>query len=283
MSNFASGLYFGEVVHQRFAPRRHRLRYRMFQGLFDLDELPSLGRKLRFFSHNRGNVFSFYDSDHGGATGGSLRSYIEDLLSQAGLRADGGRIALLCMPRILGFVFNPLSIFYCYGDHGKLISIVYEVNNTFGQRHSYLIPVDSPDYDGVCQACKKDFYVSPFMDMEMTYKFRLSLPGTTLTTSIDGSHASGAPLIFASFTGVRRRFSDGTLLSALVTYPFLTLGVVVAIHWEAVRLLAKGLRLRRRPTPPQSVTIVEAAGSNPSDARRAKALGALHKLDKQSA
>lgn len=283
MSNSASCLYFGEVVHQRFAPRRHRLRYRMFQGLFDLDELPSLGRKLRLFSHNRANVFSFYDSDHGDATGAALRPYVEDLLSRAGLAVDGGAITVLCMPRIFGFVFNPLSIFYCHGRDGGLIALLYEVNNTFGQRHSYLIPVEPSDCTIVRQTCTKNFYVSPFMDMEMIYRFKINFPGARLATSIDGSHAGGAPVIFASFTGVRRELSDGALLSAIVTYPLMTLGVVAAIHWEAVKLLAKGLRLRRRPPPPQSVTIVEAAGSNPNNQRRAEAPGPLHKLDKQSA
>jgi DUF1365 family protein len=284
MSEFASCFYFGEVVHQRFFPRRHRLRYRVFQGLFDLDELPGLGRKLRFFSHNRTNVFAFHDSDHGDGSGGTLRAYVEKLLMQAGLPVDGGRIALLCMPRILGFVFNPLSIFYCYTPEGDLIAILYEVNNTFGQRHSYLIPVETAVGESVRQVCKKEFYVSPFMDMDMTYSFKLTLPEATLATSINGNHPDGAPLIFAAFTGARRELSDLTLVAALATYPLLTLGVVGAIHWEAIKLFAKGLRLRHRPSPPPAaVTIVQPPGTTPRGPSQAEALDYLHKMDKQSA
>ena len=257
MNEFASSIYFGEVIHQRFSPRRHHLRYRVFQGLFDLDELPTLGRKLRFFSYNRVNVFSFHDTDHGDAAGGGLRAHVEALLAKAGLSIDGGRIDLLCMPRILGFVFNPLSIFYCFTRHGDLIAILYEVNNTFGQRHHYLIPVDATAGGNVRQACRKEFHVSPFMDMDMVYDFKLTVPAETLVTTVSGSQMGGAPLIYASFTGARRELSDATLVKALVIYPLLTLGVVGAIHWEAVKLLAKGLRLRRlRPPPPSGTAAV---------------------------
>jgi hypothetical protein len=282
MSGLASGLYFGEVVHQRFFPRRHRLRYRVFQGLFDLDELPGLSRKLRLFSHNRANLFAFHDSDHG--DGGTLRAYVENLVTQAGLSIVGGRIAVLCMPRILGFVFNPLSIFYCYNREGSLVANLYEVNNTFGERHSYLIPAEVADHDGVKHRCEKVFYVSPFMDMAMNYDFKLTLPGATLATVINGSRADGAPLILASFFGTRRELSDRMLLLALTTYPLLTVGVVAAIHWEAVKLFAKGLRLRRRPAPPLAdVTIVRPPRATPREATQTEALDCLHKMDKQSA
>lgn len=284
MRGLASCLYFGEVFHERFAPRRHRLRYQVFQGLFDLDELPNLGRKLRLFSHNRSNVFAFHDRDHGDAEAGSLRAYIEILLKEAGLPVEGGRIALLCMPRVFGFVFNPLSIYYCYNVAGDLRVVVYEVNNTFGQRHTYLIPVDPAAHDGVRQSCQKEFYVSPFMDMDMNYEFKLTFPGATLATRINGKGADGAPLIFASFTGVRRELSDSTLLAALVRYPLLTLGVVAAIHWEAVKLFVKGLRLRHRPSPPPvSVSFVEPLEATLNMACEAEAFERLHKMDKQSA
>ncbi|MDB5479599.1 MAG: hypothetical protein JWO83_652 [Caulobacteraceae bacterium] len=281
MSQFASCLYFGEVVHQRFSPRRHRLRYRVFQGLFDLDELPDLERKLRFFSHNRTNLFAFHDSDHG--DGGTLRAYVENLMRQAGLSVEGGRIVVLCMPRVLGFVFNPVSIFYCYDGQAGLVALIYEVNNTFGQRHSYVIAAESRARDGVRQRCEKAFYVSPFMDMDMNYDFRLTLPEATLATTIKGNDPDGAPLIFASFAGVRRELSDMSLLCALVRYPLLTVGVVAAIHWEAVKLFAKGLRLRPRPSPPAvAVTIVQTPRATAEEFARVNPSG-LHKMDKQSA
>jgi DUF1365 family protein len=257
MSPFRSALYVGDVIHQRFTPRRHRLRYGMFQMLFDLDELPRLASRLRLFSHNRFNAVSFHDADHGTGGDGDLRGYVRGLLAQAGLSLGEGRIALLCMPRILGHVFNPLSIYYCHRPDGALAVMIYEVNNTFGQRHSYLIPAADAAGGGVRQRCGKGFYVSPFMDMEMTYEFKLSGLGKTISTTIDGRGPDGEHLIFATFAGARRELSDRSLLRVLFAFPFMTLGVVAAIHWEAMKLAAKGIRLRRRPpAPTAAVTVV---------------------------
>jgi DUF1365 family protein len=271
MRESASCLYFGEVVHRRFSPLPHRLRYRAFQALFDLDELPSLDRKLRLFSYNRPNVFTFRDRDHGDGTAGTLRPYVEKLLAEAGLGPDGGRIALLCMPRVWGYVFNPLSIYYCFSQSGDLRATIYEVRNTFGQRHSYVIPVDeaTAGVDQINQRCHKEFHVSPFMDMDMIYDFRLTTPADTLVTCVNGSHIDGTRLIFASFTGARRELTDMALLRAMVAYPFLTLGVVAAIHWEAVKLFAKGLRLRAgRSAPRVGVTVVKSLEGIPTSSPR---------------
>ncbi len=229
----------------------------MFQMLFDLDELPDLSARLRLFSHNRFNAFSFYDADHGDGSGQPLRPYVEGLMGQAGLSSVGGKIRLLCMPRIFGHVFNPLSIYYGYGPDGDLMAMLYEVNNTFGQRHTYLIPKDASQGELVQQSCAKDFHVSPFMDMDIVYDFRMGPPGPTIATTVNGRTGGGDPMIFASFTGRRRELSDGALLRVLLAFPFLTLGVVVAIHWEAVKMLAKGLRLRAGPPAPRAgVTLV---------------------------
>jgi hypothetical protein len=258
LSDLASCLYVGEVVHQRFAPTRHRLRYRMFQMLFDLDELPELSRRLRLFSHNRFNILAFFDADHGGGASGTLRTYVEGLLAKAGLCGDGGPIRLLCMPRILGHVFNPLSIYYCHAPSGALVAMIYEVNNTFGEQHSYLISVTSADGGALEQSCEKGFYVSPFMDMEMRYDFKMTAAGETIATAVTGSNPDDAPLIFAAFTGRRRELSDASLLRVLLAYPFMTLGVVAAIHWEALKLFIKGLRIRRRaPVGRAGLTVVD--------------------------
>jgi DUF1365 family protein len=259
VTNLRSSLYVGEVIHQRFAPTRHRLRYRMFQILFDLDELPELNTRLILFSHNVFNAFSFRDCDHGDGETKSLRAYVERILAAADIVLVGGRIDLLCMPRLFGHVFNPISIYYCYNEAGSLAAMIYEINNTFGQRHTYLIPATLAD-DGVArQTCAKDFYVSPFMDMDMTYEFTMTAPGDIISTVVNGRGPTGAPLIHAAFAGKRRNLTDGMLARALLAYPFLTLGVVFAIHWEALRLFAKGLKLRHRPaSPPTPVTVVPA-------------------------
>jgi DUF1365 family protein len=223
----------------------------MFQMLLDVDEAPSLDGRLRLFSYNRPGPISFHDADHGDGEKRSLRVYVEHHLSNIGLSIDGGRILLLCMPRIFGHVFNPLSIYYCYGSDAALIAVIYEVNNTFGERHSYLIPAEELVDGSVRQSCDKTFYVSPFMDMDVRYDFKLSRPAATIATVVNGAAIDGGKLIFAAFRGERRAFSDQTLFRLLIAFPFQTLGVVAAIHWEALKLLAKGLRLRRRPEAPR--------------------------------
>jgi len=262
MTDGVSCLYAGEVVHQRFAPRRHHLRYRLYQMLVDLDELPGLARRLNLFSHNKFNLFSFYDQDHGDGSGRPLTAYVAGLLADAGIVHDGGPIRLLCLPRLFGYAFNPLSIYYCFDRAGVVQAMVYEVNNTFGERHSYVIPAMVSDSGPIRQSCHKVFYVSPFMDMDMVYQFDLSLPGAHISTAVRGATREGVPLIFAAFTGARRDLSDAALLATLLAYPLATLGVVAAIHWEALKLFAKGLRLRVRPPPPTgSVSVVNRAAA----------------------
>lgn len=251
-----SALYPGRVTHARLRPRRHRLSYRLYTMLFDLDELPALAASLRLFGHNRFNLLSFHDRDHGDGSPTPLRSQIEARLSGAGIAA-GGAIRVLCYPRVLGTAFNPLSTFFCHRKDGSLAAILYEVNNTFGQRHSYLIPVETAVLP-VRQSCAKAFYVSPFMAMDMTYDFTVHPPGEEVVVTVRASDAEGT-VITASFAGTRRALSDGALLATFLRYPLLTLKVLGGIHWEALKLLAKGLRLRPRPPPPSHAVTVVAA------------------------
>jgi len=249
-----SALYAGEVTHVRLAPRRHRLRYRMFQLLLDLDEGPALAARLKLFGWNRPGLFSFHERDHGDGRREGLKGHVLETLASAGIDLRGGRIEVLCMPRVLGHVFNPLSLFYCRRGDGSLAAMLYEVNNTFGQRHSYLIPAEGEG--DIRQACAKAFYVSPFMDMAMTYAFRLSAPGSRLTTAIQGRDPEGRLLIAAAFAGDRRGLDDRALARAFLAYPLLTVKVVAAIHWEAAKLALKGLRLRPRPPAPDRTVSV---------------------------
>jgi len=245
-----SALYKGWVYHQRIRPRRHRLRYRAYWLLLDLDEIDSIAQRLTIFSHNRGNLLSFHDKDHGTGSSPALRPQIEAHLQAAGLAEAGHRIKLLCMPRVLGYGFNPISIYFCHKANGDLAALVYEVSNTFGERHSYLIPrKPSPD-PIVRQRCDKRLYVSPFLDMEMNYDFRLAEPGEALSVSVLGSNANG-PIIFASMKAHRFPLSNAHLLRAMCTHPLLTQKVIGAIHWEALRLWLKGLKLRSRPSAPE--------------------------------
>ena len=171
MSEWHSALYFGEVMHQRVRPRRHRLRYRVFFLFADLDELGSLSRRLRLFSYNKFNLFSFLDRDHGPSDGSSLRHWVERHLAEAGIDLEGGPIRLLCFPRVLGYVFNPLTVYFCYRRGGEIAAVLYEVNNTFGERHTYLVPVDADGSGPLSHHCEKNLYVSPFNAVEGGVQF----------------------------------------------------------------------------------------------------------------
>lgn len=246
----ASALYPGYVVHVRRRPRTHKLGYHIYSLLLDLDELDGLHAKLRWFSLDRFNLFSFYPRDRGDGTGRDLRVQVESAMTAAGLVPDGGPIRLLTMPRVLGWGFNPLSVYFCYDRTGLLTAILWEVDNTFGERHGYLIPVERSDKGTIHQTCAKQLYVSPFMDMNLSYAFTVRPPGEGLSIGIDVSDDDGLMFV-ARHTAHRIELTDAALLRAFFTLPFLTLRVVGGIHWEALKIWIKGVRLRVRPPPPE--------------------------------
>lgn len=281
--HFASGLYVGSVMHHRVKPVRHRLSYRVFSLLADLDELPRLDRELRLFAHNRFGLIGFRDRDFGplsgmelggmelGGMGMDLKGWAEGQLAAAGIEG-GGPVRLLCFPRVLGFVFNPLCVWFCHRRDGTLAAIIHEVSNTFGQRHAYLIPAAAGPDGLVRQRCDKGFYVSPFMDMETAYHFRIRPPGglagEPLAVSIRQTDAEG-PVLHASLTARRVELTDGAILRAWARHPLMTAKVVAGIHWEALHLWRKGLAIRPRPpAPDHPVTVVTGAIAGGAGATR---------------
>jgi DUF1365 family protein len=231
-----SAIYAGAVAHRRFRPRPHRLRYRVFSLLIDIDELPQLARRLHLFAYNGFGLFSFHDSDHG--DGGGLRSWAERHMAAAGVEPDGGAIRILCYPRIFGYVFNPLTVYFCHARNGELVAIFYEVSNTHRERHTYVIPVTGPATPILRQTCRKEFYVSPFIPMNCTYHFQVASPQDSLSILIEEVDEEGV-LLNAAFSGRRRPLSDAMLLRAFLAYPLMTLKVTAGIHWEALRLVMK--------------------------------------------
>ncbi|HUN97225.1 MAG TPA: DUF1365 family protein [Bradyrhizobium sp.] len=242
----SSCLYVGHVVHHRLRPRVHRLRYRAFWMLLDLDEIDRLSDQLNLFSRNSFNLISFFDRDHGDGSDIPLRQQVESMLRSAGCQSTQLTIRLLCMPRILGYGFNPLSVYFCYRTDGSLEAIIHEVHNTFGERHSYLIPSHGTASEIVEQSCCKEFFVSPFLGMDMSYAFRILLPKAKVSIAIQGKQHDQT-VIAASLAGTHSELADGTLLSAFLRHPLLTLKVISGIHWHALRLVIKGFRIHVRP------------------------------------
>ena len=242
-----SALYRGEVTHRRLRPREHRLRYRVFWLLLDLAELDEIDGRLRLLSRNRFNLLSFHDRDHGDGSGRPLRDQVTALLRREGLDIGGGAVRLLTMPRVLGYVFNPISLYYCHGADGSLAAVIYEVTSTFGERHAYVLPVASGDADVIRQDARKALHVSPFMGMDMRYAFRGHAPTEHMDLTIDGSDPEGL-LIVAAMSGRRFTLTNSAILRAALSTPFLTVKVVAAIHWEALKLWLKGVHLHPAPS-----------------------------------
>jgi hypothetical protein len=225
--------------------------------LIDIDRADDAGRTLKLFSVNRFNLFSFHERDHGCDDEAPLAARIRATLWGAGFRGDG-RILLLCYPRILGYVFNPLAVYYCHDGEGRLEAVIYEVRNTFGGMHSYLIPVED-DAPIIRQSADKVFHVSPFMDMDHRYNFRLKRPGDDIAVAIHQTDASG-PIFNAAFSGAREEATDASLARAFLRYPLMTLKVIAAIHFEAAKLFLKGMRTRKAASePPGPVSIIARA------------------------
>jgi len=239
-----SCIYNGIVTHKRYKPVKHFLKYKTFSFFIDLDEIEKLDKKNIIFSFNRFNIFSFYNRDHGNRDGKSLKNWVMDNLIKFKISENINKIQLLCYPRIFGYVFNPLSIFYCYQDE-KLKVIFYEVKNTFNEQHTYIFKVN--DSNIVIQKCKKKFYVSPFMNMDTYYSFRLLNPDEKLSVSIEQTDKKDT-ILTAVQTGERKDFNLKQLVVNFFKYPLMTIKIISAIHFEALLLWKKGAIYRKRET-----------------------------------
>jgi hypothetical protein len=251
MSEAAGFLYPSRVMHRRLVAPFYRFVYRLFYLLLDVDRIDELAARLRVFSRNRFNLVSFHDRDHGDGAPGGLRAWAERLLATDGIRLEGGRIRLLCLPRILGFAFNPIAIWYCQHRDGSLRAILAEVRNTFGEKHCYLLASGGRPmtYEGPHEK-DKCFHVSPFFDLVGRYAFRFSEPGEVVRVLIHETRAQ-APILDATLAGERRALTDGALLRQVAAMPWMTLKVVAGIHWEALKIWLRGGTFHHKPAPPE--------------------------------
>lgn len=251
----AASLYPGTVMHQRMKPKPHRFSYRVFNLLMDVDRLGEADRQSRLFSVNRFNALSFHEADHHDGRHSSLRAYVDGLLADAGLSEPAARVLLACYPRVFGQVFNPLAVYYAYGADDGLVAAIYEVRNTFGDRHTYVCKVGPGELTaaGLRQERNKRFHVSPFIGMAMRYRFRMMPPGDALTWRILETDRDG-PVLAATFSGHRRALTTANIAGCLLRVPMQTWKIIGGIHFEALRLWLKGARYHPRPDPPSTVS-----------------------------
>jgi len=240
MSFFSSCIYSGFIAHRRFKPKRHFFSYKIFSLLIDLNEVENLEKKIKFFSYNKFNILSFYNIDHGPRDGSCLTKWVKKILIESKIDIGSGTIKLLCFPRFFGYVFNPLSIFYCYDKNLQLKAVLYEVKNTFNEQHTYAFPT-SPSSNLILHKCDKKFYVSPFIEMKTFYNFRLLKPGSTISVFIKQADIDGT-LLTACQAGKRLEFSSKNLFVQFLKHPLMSFKVILAIHFEAFRLWSKGIK-----------------------------------------
>ena len=238
-----SKIYSGQVIHTRFKPRKHYFKYKVFSLLIDLDEIIEINKKLNFFSYNKFNLISFFDKDHGNRNGSNIKEWVKENLIKKNIKFENLRVEILCYPRILGYVFNPLSILYIYNEKNELISIFYEVKNTFGEQHTYIF--ETKDQKIIKNKCDKKFYVSPFIDMECEYNFSVTKPGDSISIIIN-QHDKEGKLLYASQDGKSQDLTSKNLLLNYLRHPLMTFKVIVAIHYEAFKLWFKKVKLVKK-------------------------------------
>ena len=239
-----SCIYSGSVIHKRFKPKEHFFKYKVFSLFLDLSELNELDDKLNFFSLNKFNLISFFEVDHGNRDGSSLLDWVKNNLSNNNVSTVNIRVKLLCYPRILGYVFNPLSVFFVYDQNENLISILYEVKNTFGEQHTYFFKVEKQN-KLIQNNCSKKFHVSPFIEMNCNYFFKILNPAQKLSVIIDQYDQKGK-ILFASQDGERSDLTSKNLMKSYLKHPLMTFKIISAIHFEAFKLWMKGIKLIKK-------------------------------------
>jgi len=239
-----SYIYTGTVIHKRLKPKIHTFNYKVFTLLIDLSEIDLLHKTLRLFSYNKFNIISFFNKDHGPRDGSSLKNWVVDNLKKNNIESNEIKIKLLCYPRIFGYVFNPLSVFYVYDKNSDLIAILYEVKNTFGEQHSYIFKTKK-EQNLIQHVCKKKFHVSPFIGMNCVYFFRLLKPGNKISVIIDVQDSKGK-ILYASQDGIKSELNNNNLFKSYLKHPLMTFKIIIAIHFEAFKLWTKGIKFIKK-------------------------------------
>jgi len=250
MNNIKSNLFSNIVTHQRFFPFKYKFHYSLTSLYIYHHELESLDKNIKFFSYNKFNVFSFYEKDHGYRDHRSLNDFVTDILNSNSIKFTQLSFSILCFPRIFGYVFNPLSVIYCFDDE-KLIAVLYEVKNTHNEQHTYCFVNKNLQNKSIYEhQCKKFFYVSPFIKMNCYYKFSIKQPAEKLSLLIEQFNDQNQKVLLASQIGKKREFLPATIIKSFIKNPLMTFRVIFGIHYQAFRILLKGGKYYSRNKKP---------------------------------
>jgi len=247
-----SAIYEGTVFHRRGAPKAHGFRYGVYSVLIDIDELPALSQRVRGFSHNEWNIFAFYDRDHGHRDGSCLKQWCQQTLMDHRIELSTPSYRVLCFPRVFGYTFDPISVWFCY-DNETLAALIYEVHNTFGSDHSYVVDVRGKSDDVLTHDRQKKLHVSPFFSTEGGYDFRIRPIDDTYHLNIRYYHDDGSLRLVADHRAKRRSLTAQNLLRLFWRKPFVTAKILAGIHWEALHLfLRKGAQYHHPSSAPKT-------------------------------
>ena len=242
-----TNIYEGPIVHKRYYQKKHKFKYNVFNLLLNIDDLSGLNKKYKLFSYNRFNLFSFHDKDHGKKDGTSIKDWILEILVNCDIKIskDELKVLCLCYPRILGYVFNPISVWSVYDKKDILRLLIYEVRNTFGEDHSYVVKINNEN-DKLNHNRKKRFHVSPFIDLNASYNFSTNINNEKVNITIKESNNDN-PILLASFSGKSKKFNDWNLFLLFFKYPLMTLKVIYGIHIQALFLWVKRVKFVPHP------------------------------------
>ena len=252
-------IYKGTLMHHRLVPREHKFTYNIFYTFINVDDLDHLKKKYTFFSYNHFNIFSIYDSDHGFRNKKTIKFWLKNILKKIGIKQMNTKIFLLTMPRIFGYAFNPLSIFFCYDLKGNIKAIIYEVKNTFNEQHCYVFKIKDSFSKKIIfkHTCQKKFHVSPFLDMKAKYNFTISKPGKNFNSSIN-MQKKETNIFLAMLKCKYQKINLKNLIFLLIKYPFLTIKVVLAIYYEAIKLfIFKKAKYVKKPILKNEITTIK--------------------------
>ena len=250
MNKIKSNLFANIVTHQRFFPFKYKFNYSLTSLYIYHHELKSLDKNIKFFSYNKFNVFSFYEKDHGYRDHRPLKEFVTDILNSNSIKFTQLSFSILCFPRIFGYVFNPLSVIYCF-DSEKLIAVLYEVKNTHNEQHTYCFANKNLQSKSVYEhQCKKIFYVSPFIKMDCYYKFSIKKPSEKLSLLIEQYDDHNQKVLLASQIGKKREFLPATIIKSFINNPLMTFRVFFGIHYQAFRILLNGGKYYSRNKKP---------------------------------